>query len=146
MNATIITQLCLSFSFFSSFFFLDFLCFCFCFFLFVFFFFLRGGWTLLSTALTAEIVFFKFFFVSFFLHCRYHFLRHRFQLRTRNSIRGFVRPSVGWSVGRSVGRSVMVIELKTSIFDTFCVCLSVGGGFGCGQGLDAPAHPSATIL
>ena len=65
-----------------------------------------------------------------------------FKLRTRNSIRGFVRPSVG----RSVRRSVMVIELKTSIFDTFCVCLSVGGGLGCGWGLDAPAHPFAMIL
>ena len=35
---------------------------------------------------------------------------------------------------------------KTRTFDTFCICLSVGGGFGCGWGLDAPAHPSATIL
>ena len=42
-----------------------------------------------------------------------------------------------------------VIELKCgkmSVFDTFCVCLSVGSGFGCGWGLDASAHPSATIL
>ena len=53
------------------------------------------------------------------------------------------------SVRPSVGPSVMVIEMKsgkTSVFDTFCVCLSVGGGLGCGWGLDAPAHPSATIL
>ena len=50
------------------------------------------------------------------------------------------------SVGRSVGRSVMVIELKMSVFDALCVSLSVGGGLGCGWGLDAPAHPSATIL
>ena len=44
------------------------------------------------------------------------------------------------------GRSVMVIELKMNVFDTFGVCLSVGGGLGCGWRLDAPAHPSATIL
>ena len=47
-----------------------------------------------------------------------------------------------------VCRSV-VIELKsgkTSVFDTYYVCLRVGGGLGCGWGLDAPAHPSATIL
>ena len=83
-----------------------------------------------------------------------------FQLRTRNSIRGFVhpsvrpsvRPSIRPSVGRTVRPSVRpsgVIELKrgkTSIFDTFCVCVSIGGGLGCGWGLDAPAHPSATIL
>ena len=50
------------------------------------------------------------------------------------------------SVRPSVGPSVIVIELKTSVFDTFCVCLSVGPGLGCGWGLDAPAHPSATIL
>ena len=59
-----------------------------------------------------------------------------------------VRPLVRWSVGPLVRRSG-VIELKsgkTSVFDTFCVCLSVGGGLGCGWGLDAPAHPSATIL
>ena len=55
-------------------------------------------------------------------------------------------PSVRPSVGPSVRPSVMVIELKTSVFDTFFVCLSVGGGLGCGWGLDAPAHPSATIL
>ena len=53
------------------------------------------------------------------------------------------------SVGPSVGPSEAVIELKSgemSVLDTFCVCLSVGGGLGCGWGLDAPAHPSATIL
>ena len=53
------------------------------------------------------------------------------------------------SVGPSVGPSEAVIELKsgeTSVLDTFCVCLSVGGGLGCGWGSDAPAHPSATIL
>ena len=40
-------------------------------------------------------------------------------MRTRNSIGGFVhvRPSVCG---------------KTSVFDTFCVCLSVGSGLGCG--------------
>ena len=68
---------------------------------------------------------------------------HSFQLWTRNSIRGFVRQSVCWSV---------MIELKsgkTSILDNFCVCLCVGSQgweLGCGSGLDAPAHPSATIL
>ena len=35
---------------------------------------------------------------------------------------------------------------KTSVLDTFCVCLSVGGGLGYEWGLDAPAPPSATIL
>ena len=64
----------------------------------------------------------------------------------RDSIGHFVGPSVGPSVGPLVGRSVMVIELKTSVFDSFCVCLSVGPGLGCGWGLDAPAHPAATIL
>ena len=61
-----------------------------------------------------------------------------------NSIRGFVRPSVGPLV-----RPSGVIELKrgkTSVFDTFCVCLSVWSRFGGGLGLDTPAHPSATIL
>ena len=50
-------------------------------------------------------------------------------------------PSVGWLEA--------VIELKSGeigVLDTFCVCLSIGGGLGCGWGLDAPAHPSATIL
>ena len=50
------------------------------------------------------------------------------------------------SVRPSVRPSVMVIELKTSVFDTFCVCFSVGGGLGCGWELDAPAHPSPKIL
>ena len=53
------------------------------------------------------------------------------------------------SVGPLVRLLEVVIELKsveTSVLDTFCVCLSVGGGLGCGWGLDAPAHPSATIL
>ena len=57
-------------------------------------------------------------------------------------------PSVRWSVGPLV-RPSEVIELKSvkmSVFDIFFVCLSVGGGFGCGWGLDAPAHPSVTIL
>ena len=53
------------------------------------------------------------------------------------------------SVHLSVGPLEAVIELKSgemSVLDTFCVCLSVGDGLGCGWGLDAPAHPSATIL
>ena len=53
------------------------------------------------------------------------------------------------SVCPSVHPSVGVNELKsgkTSVLDTFCVCLSVGGGLGCGWGLDAPVHSSATIL
>ena len=29
---------------------------------------------------------------------------------------------------------------KTSIFDTFCVCLSVEGGFECGWALNTPVH------
>ena len=33
---------------------------------------------------------------------------------------------------------------KTSVLDTFCVCLSVDGGLGCGWGLEAPAHLQAT--
>ena len=60
-----------------------------------------------------------------------------------------VRPLVHPSVGPSVGPLVM-IELKsgkTSVLDTFCVCLCVEGvGVGVWMGLDAPAHPSATIL
>ena len=43
-------------------------------------------------------------------------------------------------------RSKKVTVSSVKVFDTFCVCLSVGGGLGCGWGLDAPAHPSATIL
>ena len=53
------------------------------------------------------------------------------------------------SVGPLVRLSEAVIELKsgeTSVLETFCLYLSVGGGLGCGWGLDAPAHPSATIL
>ena len=53
------------------------------------------------------------------------------------------------SVRPSIGPSEAVIELKSgemSVLDTFCVCLSVSGGLGCGWGLEAPAHPSATIL
>ena len=60
-----------------------------------------------------------------------------------------LRPSVGPLARWSVGPSVMVIESKSgkmSVFDTFCVCLSVEGGLGCEWGLDAPAQPSATIL
>ena len=53
------------------------------------------------------------------------------------------------SVRLLVRPSEVVIELKsgvTNVFDTFCLCLSVGGGLGCGWKLDTPAHPSATIL
>ena len=67
----------------------------------------------------------------------------------RISIRDFVRPSVCWSVGPSV----MVIELKNAnrrIFEAtiviICVHECVWGRRGCGWGLDAHAHPSATIL
>ena len=39
---------------------------------------------------------------------------------------------------------------KTSVLEAFCVCVCVGReigwGVGCGWGLAAPAHPSATIL
>ena len=71
-------------------------------------------------------------------------LRFHFFLVADTQLYKRLCPSVGPSVRRSV-----VIELKrgkTSVFDTFCVCLSVGSGFGCGWGLDAPAHPSTTIL
>ena len=57
-------------------------------------------------------------------------------------------PSVHWLVGWSV-RGHESKSGKTSVLDTFCVCLCVEGvwmGLGCGWGLDAPAHPSATIL
>ena len=59
-----------------------------------------------------------------------------------------VHPSVGLSVRPSVRWSVMIESMsgKTSVLDTFCLRMSVGGGLGCGWGLDAPAHPSATIL
>ena len=80
-------------------------------------------------------LFLSFFFLAFFL---ISFGVSFFLIA--DSIRGFVCPSVGPS---------MVIESKsgkTSVLDTFCVCLTVGGGLGCGWGLDAPAHPSATIL
>ena len=58
-------------------------------------------------------------------------------------------PSIRSSVRPLVRLSEAVIELKsgeTSIFDTLCECLSVGGGLGCEWGLGAPAHPTATIL
>ena len=80
-------------------------------------------------------------------------------------MRGFVRPSVRRSVGpsvrpsvhpsvrplvrRSVRRSVRnprVENWKTSVLDAFFGMYVGGGGMGCGWGLDAPAHPSATIL
>ena len=51
-------------------------------------------------------------------------------------VKGFVCPSG-------------VIDLKSGnmiVLDTFCVCLSVEGEFGCGWGLDAPAHPSVTVM
>ena len=51
-----------------------------------------------------------------------------------------VHPLVHWSVGSGYRFD------ETSIFDTFCEGLSVGGGLGCEWGLDAPAHSSATIL
>ena len=39
-------------------------------------------------------------------------------------------------------------EWKNKCFESFCVCVLVGKGvgwvFGCGWGLAAPAHPSAT--
>ena len=56
--------------------------------------------------------------------------------------------SVGPSVHPSVRRSVMIESKrgKTSVLDTLCVCLCVGRRLGCGWGLDAPAHLSATIL
>ena len=53
----------------------------------------------------------------------------------------------------SVRPSVREHKLKSgkmSVLEAFCVCVSVGRGVGwgvgCGWGLDAPAHPFATIL
>ena len=60
-----------------------------------------------------------------------------------------VGPSVGPSVRRSVRPSVRnarVEKWKTSVLDAFFGMCVGGGGMGCGWGLDAPAHPSATIL
>ena len=74
---------------------------------------------------------------------------------TQLYLRGFVHPLVRWSVGPLVRRSVGlsgVIELKTQktrIYDAAIgtVCEGVlEGGLGWGWRLDAPAHPSATIL
>ena len=62
-------------------------------------------------------------------------------------------PSVGPSVRRSVGPLVRENESKSgksSVLEAFfvCVCVRRGvrWGVGCGWGLAAPAHPSATIL
>ena len=56
-----------------------------------------------------------------------------------------VRRSVGPSFGKHETKSG-----KTSILESFCVCVRVGRGVGwgagCGLGLAAPAHPSTTIL
>ena len=62
-------------------------------------------------------------------------------MRTRNSIRGFVHPSVCRSV-----RNPRVENWKTSVLDAFFGLGVDGGGKGSGLGLEAPAHPSATIL
>ena len=48
------------------------------------------------------------------------------------------------SVCRSISTSRKVG--KWAFLKTFCVCLSVSRVLGCRWGLDAPAHPSATIL
>ena len=69
-------------------------------------------------------------------------------------MRGFVHPSVRRSIHRSVGRSVRPSvrpsvhgheskSAKMSVLNGFWVCV---GGMAYGWGLDAPAHPSATIL
>ena len=68
---------------------------------------------------------------------------YHFWLRTRNSIRCFVRPSL-----RRVGPSV-VIKLKsgkTSVLNTLCKCLSVGGVWGEGLGVDGVWMPLPTRL
>ena len=55
-------------------------------------------------------------------------------------------PSVGPSVGSLVRWSVRHGDrVEKWENERFRVCLSVGSGLGCGWGLDAPAHPSATI-
>ena len=53
-------------------------------------------------------------------------------------------PSVRWSVGRSVGPWTRVEKWGNERFRCF-LCMWVGD-LWCGLGLDAPAHPSATIL
>ena len=60
-------------------------------------------------------------------------------------IRGFVRPSICPSIGPSK-EVIKSISGKMSVLDTFYVCLCMEWGFGCGWGLNAHAHPSATIL
>ena len=59
-------------------------------------------------------------------------------------------PSIGPSVGPSVRPCQRVEKWETSGLEAFCVCVCVGRGVGwsvgCGWGLAAPAHPSATIL
>ena len=50
------------------------------------------------------------------------------------------------SVGPSVCRRAWMEKWKNERFEAFCVCFCVGKGVGCGWGLAAPAHPSATIL
>ena len=52
-------------------------------------------------------------------------------------------------VRRSVGRSVEMIKSKSgnmSVLDIFYGCLCMEWGLSCEWGLDAPAHPPATIL
>ena len=91
---------------------------------------------------------------SSFVHCSPTLSRGH---ATVHDIKGLARllhgPSIGPSVRRSVRPSVRpsvgVIELKSgkmSVLDTFYVCLCEEWGLGCGLGLDAPAHLSATIL
>ena len=70
------------------------------------------------------------------------------------SVRWSVRPSVRWSVGPLVRHGDRVEKWKNERFGYFLCMFVCGGGvgwgvwmgLGCGWGLDAPAHPSVTIL
>ena len=53
------------------------------------------------------------------------------------SVRPLVRPLV---------RGDRVKKWENEHFRYFSCRFECGGGFGCGWGLDTPAHPSATIL
>ena len=73
---------------------------------------------------------------------RYLFFKAQWERTRTQPLRDFkINPMIVVSA-----RSKKVTVSSVKVFDTFCVCLSVGGGLGCGWGLDAPAHPSATIL
>ena len=87
---------------------------------------------------TRRHLFFIFFFFYFFFFFSFFFLRGFVRPSVRLLVRPLVRLLVHWSVrGHESKRA------KMSVLDGFCVG---GGGRGYGWGLDAPTHPSATIL